>query len=164
MDVFSHGLYGGVAFGRGSRRDYITAFLFGIAPDILAFGVFFLVGLAGSRQIGRPSIETIPSYVFSIYNFSHSLVIFGIFFTLLWLGGKKHLAKLSLAWPLHILVDMPTHDAAFFPTPFLWPISDFHIDGISWARPIIFIPNLIIIFGLYMYWYLNKKRIHSPKS
>ncbi len=42
MDIFSHGLYGGVAFGRISKRDYITAFLFGIAPDLLAFGTFFL--------------------------------------------------------------------------------------------------------------------------
>lgn len=110
MDIFSHGLYGDVALGRSSRRDYITAFLFGIAPDMLAFGVFFITTILSSSALGRPSVEMIPPYVFSIYNLTHSLVIYAVFFTVLLVFGRKHFAKLTLAWPLHILVDIPTHD------------------------------------------------------
>jgi hypothetical protein len=39
MDILSHGLYGGVAFGRESRKKYLIAFLFGVGPDLLSFGV-----------------------------------------------------------------------------------------------------------------------------
>ncbi len=159
MDIFSHGLYGGVAFGRMSKRDYITAFLFGIAPDLLAFGTFFITNLFSSGTLGKPDIETIPHYIFIIYDFSHSLVVFSVFFAFLWFFGYKHFAKLTLAWPLHILVDIPTHDAAFFPTPFLWPISDSHIDGISWGHPMIFFPNVVLLLGLYAYWYIKSKKI-----
>lgn len=161
MDILSHGLYGGVAFGRISKRDYITAFLFGIAPDLLAFGTFFIINLFSFGSLGKPDLASIPQYIFITYDLSHSLVIFAVFFALLWFIGYKHFAKLTLAWPLHILVDIPTHDATFFPTPFLWPISDFHIDGISWGHPMIFIPNVVLLLGLYGYWYIKQRRIRS---
>lgn len=157
MDIVSHGLYGGVAFGRMSKRDYITAFLFGIAPDLSAFGTFFVMSLVSTGALGRPNLATIPSYVFGIYDFSHSLVVYSAFFALVWFLGYRHFAKLTLAWPLHILVDIPTHDATFFPTPFLWPISDFHVDGTSWGQPMIFIPNVLLLLGLYGYWYVRRK-------
>ncbi|MEK7673653.1 MAG: hypothetical protein AAB371_00450, partial [Patescibacteria group bacterium] len=78
------------------------------------------------------------------------LVLFYIF-------GGKNFTKLTLAWPLHILIDIPTHSVNFYPTHFLWPMSDFFVNGISWATPIIFIPNVIILFTLYLYWYVHKK-------
>lgn len=161
MDIISHGLYGGVAFGRMSRRDYVTAFLFGIGPDLLAFGTFFITSLISTGTVGEPRLETIPAYVFSMYDFSHSLVVYVVFFAFLWFFGKKHFAKLTLAWPLHILVDIPTHDATFFPTPFLWPISDFHINGISWGQPMIFIPNVLLLLALYVFWYIQQKKSES---
>lgn len=63
-----------------------------------------------------------------------------------------------LAWPLHILVDIPTHSERFFPTPFLWPLSDFHVDGHPWSDPRIFIPNVILIAGLYTWYYWWRPR------
>ena len=163
MDIFSHGLYGGVAVGRRNKRDYITAFLFGIGPDLLSFGIFFIISLFSSGAVGKPDLASIPQYVFNIYDFTHSLVVFLLFFSIAWFLGYKHFAKLSLAWPLHILVDMPTHDSSFFPTHFLWPISNFSIDGISWGQPIIFIPNVIILFSLYLFWYLRRRKARSKK-
>lgn len=163
MDIFSHGLYGGIAVGRRNKRDYITAFLFGIAPDFLAFGIFFIANIFSAGGVGKPDLASIPQYVFTIYDFSHSLVVYLVFFAILWFLGYKHFAKLTLAWPLHILVDIPTHDASFFPTPFLWPISDFSINGISWGQPMIFIPNVILIFGLYLFWYVRRRRARKAK-
>src|SRR3990167_8761132 len=110
MDIFSHGLYGGLAFGRKNKRDYIAAFLFGIAPDLLTFGPFFIMSLFSGSLSGQPDLAMIPPYIFAVYNVTHSLVIYALLFVLLWLLGKKHLAKLTLAWPLHILIDIPTHD------------------------------------------------------
>ena len=163
MDIISHGLYGGVAFGRMRRRDYVTAFLFGIGPDLLAFAPLFIINLVSGGTMGRPSLETIPLHVFTVYGITHSFVVYAVLFAFLWFLGKKPFAKLTLAWPLHILVDIPTHDFAFFPTPFLWPISDFHINGISWGQPIIFIPNIILLLSLYVYWYIQRRKTRSKR-
>ncbi len=163
MDTLSHGLYGGIAFGRRSVKDYITAFLFGIGPDILSFGPFFIGVFLGlepwvSRGYEKPDPVAIPAYVHGLYSFTHSLLVYAILFVVLWWLGKKHFATLTLGWPLHILVDIPTHSGEFFPTPFLWPVSGFSVDGHPWSNPEIFIPNVVLLVGLYAYWYTKKKR------
>lgn len=165
MDIFSHGLYGGIATGRKSKQNYWLAFLFGVGPDLISFGPFFLINFFKleswfKENFVPPASLPVPEIIHTLYDFTHSFVIYFIFFALLWWLGKKSFAKLTLAWPLHILVDIPTHSAQFFPTPFLWPISNFYIDGIPWSNPIIFIPNVVIIITLYSYWYLkNNKKI-----
>ncbi len=50
MDVFSHGLWGGILFGRKNKRNFLLAFLIGIAPDVFSFGPFFLVSLLGLTE------------------------------------------------------------------------------------------------------------------
>ena len=167
MDILSHGLYGGVAFGRESRKNYLIAFLFGIGPDLLSFGVYFIIRILnfGKMAMGRPDISSIPQYVHTLYDITHSFVPYAIFFAILWFLGKRTFAYLTLGWPFHILVDMPVHSLEFFPTPYLWPISEHRIDGVPWSDPRIFIPNVIFIIVLYSIWYYqNKKRKESLKQ
>jgi len=155
MDIFSHGLYGGVAFGRKSKRNYVTALLFGMGPDLISFGPLVLATLLGFHSwVG----DNITHY---LYNATHSFVVYASFFILFWVLGGKNFTKLTLAWPLHILVDIPTHSAEFFPTHFLWPMSDFFVDGIAWITPIIFISNIVVILTIYLYWYTRKKFSNS---
>lgn len=169
MDILSHGLYGGVAFGRKSKKNYFLAFLFGILPDIVAFGPFFISAFLGfapfpTGSIEPPSTNVIPAYVRSVYNVSHSLVVYTIFFSVLWFLGKIDFAKLTLGWPLHILLDMPLHTKDFFPTPFLWPISNVGIDGVPWSVPYIFIPNVILIVFIYSFWYFKSRESSNNEN
>ncbi len=166
MDVFSHGLWGGIAFGRSSRKSFLTAVAIGVAPDVLAFGPFLASrlleqGTGFFSHLGkRPELATIPEYVHSIYNVTHSLVVFAVAFLLVWAIRRKPMMEM-LAWGLHVCMDIPVHSLAFFPTPFLWPLSDFRVDGIPWSRPYIFYPDwalLIILYG----WYIYRKR--RPKQ
>jgi hypothetical protein len=166
MDIISHGLYGGVAFGRKSKWDYFTAFMFGVGPDLMAFGPYCIAILLGFQSFPQwgvvaPHVKVIPHFVYALYSVSHSLVIYGIFLGVLLLFGKRKLARLTLGWPLHILVDLPTHSNNFFPTPIFWPVSSFHINGIPWSEPIIFLPNIIVISCLYLYWYYKNKQHKS---
>ena len=69
-------------------------------------------------------------------------------FFLVWVLVKRQVWELS-AWGLHVLMDIPMHSFAFFPTPFLWPLSDWKIDGWQWMTPSIFIPNVILLILLY---------------
>ncbi len=164
MDIISHGLYGGIAFGRGSKRDYLLAFLFGIAPDLLSFGVFFVLaafgiggGLPHRDWQGPPAASDIPAYVTTLYHYTHSLVIFAFVFLLVWVARGKPWKALG-AWGLHILVDIPTHSSAFFPTPFLWPLSPLTVSGVSWGTWWIFIPNWLLIATLYGVWWHRRCR------
>ena len=38
------------------------------------------------------------------------------------------------AWLLHILIDIPTHSRKQWAPQFLWPLSHYSINGISWAE------------------------------
>ncbi len=166
MDTLSHALYGGVAFGRRSRWSYWLAFFFGMAPDLFSFGLFFLTNLFGITErpdwsAGPPPESLIPGYVHGMYDITHSLVVFAVVFAVVWIIRHRPLWEM-LGWPLHILVDIPTHSSEFFPTPFLWPISDFHVDGYPWSRPEIFIPNVLLLIALYVwFWWKRRKQQES---
>jgi hypothetical protein len=160
MDIASHGLWGAVAFGRKNKKAFWTAFFFGVAPDLFSFGIFFFHRILTSDfSIGtrRPSIESIPDYVYTSYNITHSLVTFAIVFLIVWFIRKKPL-YLMLGWPLHIVMDIFTHSTEFFPTPFAWPLLDYRFNGISWGHPLIFFPNVILLVIVYIWFYVRKRK------
>ena len=159
MDIVSHGLWGSLAFGRKSRQSFWLAFLFGVCPDLLAFGPFLFLTFLGLEQRPRfaepPDPNIFPAFVHQTYNVTHSLIIFAILFGVLWLIFRRPIWEFS-AWALHILVDIPTHSYRFFPTPFLWPVSNFRVDGHPWATPEIFIPDVISLVILYA-WFFSRR-------
>ena len=162
MDIVSHGLWGSLAFGRRSRHSFWLAFFFGVAPDLFSFGLFFgarILGLASGPDWshGTPDPSLIPPYVHSLYNITHSLIVAGLAFVIVWLFRKRPLWEM-LGWPLHILFDIPTHASKFFATPFLWPLSDYRINGIPWISPQIFIPNVLFLIVLYTWFFIRQKR------
>lgn len=162
MDIVSHGLWGGITAGRDGKKRFWTAFGFGVMPDLLSFGILFatsILGLASGPDFsnGPPSMSSIPSYISYLYNITHSLIVFSAIFAIIWFIRKKPLIPM-LAWPLHIVMDIFTHTARFFPTPFLWPISDFKISGISWGSPEIFFPNVILLAVLYTAYFISKRK------
>lgn len=169
MDIISHGLWGGAAFGRRSKRAFWTAFGFGIGPDLASFGLFFVqrwLGLAPALDFrhGPPDPSLVPAYVHALYDVTHSLVIALVVIGIVWLVRKK-LLLVMLAWPLHVLVDIPTHGGDFFPTPFLWPISNFHVDGIPWGNPLIWYPNLALLaITCGIWWYRHRNRRNIDKK
>ncbi len=169
MDIVSHGLYGGVAFGRKNRTNFWLSFFFGVMPDLFSFGLFTAgtwIGLFDHPDwsSGRhPDPSQIPQFVSTFYDYTHSLVIFALVFGLVWLIRQRPWWIMA-GWGLHILVDIPTHSSAFFPTPFLFPLSDFHIDGHPWSTPEIFLPNVILLIALYTWFYVVKPRRDQGKT
>ncbi len=159
MDIISHGLWGGIAFGR--RRHFAIAFLFGMLPDLIAFGPFSIYAqLNGIHFHRQPPLELIPSWVFGLYNSGHSLLVaLPAYFIVR--RVSKGVSLCCLAWPLHILFDIPTHSAGYFPTKFLYPVSDFFINGRSWVSPVVWYPNvimLIILYSIFIFSLVSKRR------
>jgi len=161
MDIISHGLWGGIGFLKNGRKSFWISFVIGMAPDLLAFGIYFIGTLAGIHPRrnfagSRPDISTLPKYVFTLYDLSHSIIVFIAVFLIVWFLRGKPLWEL-LAWGIHIVVDIPTHSQDFFPTPFLWPISDYTFPGTSWGRPEIFFPNLgalAVVYALMFFFFI----------
>jgi hypothetical protein len=154
VDVVAHGLWGGTAFCRSGKSRYITALLLGMAPDLLSFGIFHLtrpswimLRLAGELS-GPPPLSILPEYVFYTYNLTHSFVVWSAVFVLIW-TVKGNPPWLLAAWSLHIVCDIPTHAASYFPTPYLWPFPTPLVDGISWAAPWFMVTNYLSLATVY---------------
>jgi membrane-bound metal-dependent hydrolase YbcI (DUF457 family) len=172
MDFVSHALWGGVSFGRKNKRTYLLAAGISILPDILTEGLFFglyllHIGNMPGWQNGHPNITDYPAFAQNLYNITHSLIIFAVVFALVWVLNKKPI-WITAAWGLHILIDIPTHSLALFPTPFLWPLSNLRVDGIGWDNPLILGIDMLLLTASYMLWFLpgyrRKRKFVSNKT
>jgi len=151
MDVVSHGLWGAIAFGRQGNATIAAAF--GMVPDLISFTPNLIANLLKGKVVkGKPELSYFPAWVFKVYDFTHSLVVYAAIYILLRVTFGNEIAYLSLAWLLHILFDIPTHAKEFFPTKFLYPLSSFHFDGIPWSDKRILLGNFLLLalaYGLY---------------
>ena len=165
MDFVSHALWGGVSFGRKNRNNFLWAAGISILPDVLTeglFGVLYLTGIGGMPgwENGHPNITDYPMFAQYLYSFTHSLVIFALVFALLTVVLRKPVWIVA-AWGLHVLIDIPTHSLALFPTPFLWPISDFRVDGIGWDNPVILAIDVVLLIAVYSLWLYPRFKSNS---
>jgi len=161
MDFISHGLWGGIICGRKNKKNFLWSFLIGIAPDVLSFGILFVMIILGfidqpDFKIDSHNSNSFPSIIYTLYNITHSLIIFGAVFLIIWLFFKKPFLLL-FSWGIHIVLDIFTHSFEFFPTPFLWPLSDFKLDAWTWGSYWIFIPNVILLILLYFWFFIARR-------
>jgi hypothetical protein len=63
-----------------------------------------------------------------------------------------------LGWALHILIDIPTHSLRFFATPFLWPLSDYRFNGISWGNRWFMLANYTALAIVYILLWRTSRR------
>lgn len=156
MDFVSHALWGGVSFGRKNKRFFLLAAGISILPDILTEGLFFVlyllnIGSMPGWEHGHPNIGDYPLFAQTLYNITHSLIAFTVIFGLFWIVSRRPVWIVA-AWGLHILIDIPTHSLALFPTPFLWPVSEIKVDGIGWDNPVILAIDIALLVTAYMFW------------
>jgi hypothetical protein len=163
MDIFAHALWtnalarAAVENKEKEKKGLIlklgwTTF-WGIFPDLFAFTISFILGIyslitTGAMAFGRGAVT--GGLAPTLYQYSHSLVIWALVFGIVWLIYKRPRWEL-LGWALHILIDIPSHAGGFYLTPFLFPISDYRFThGVSWGNPIFMAINysaLLITWG-----------------
>ena len=151
MDTISHVLWGKGLFGY--RKYHWYALIFGALPDMMSFGIYFIFNLIINPlnfKFGKPALESIPNWVFSLYDVSHSLIIALTCIAIMYKINKDFCFPM-LAWPFHIILDFFTHSIEYFPTPILWPISNYKFDGMPWSEPIVWFSNIFLIFLLFIY-------------
>lgn len=130
------------------KINLYAALFFGVFPDLFAFlipAVLFVL----SFIFPGVSIAAIMPYVRMLYNISHSLFTFILVFALVSIIMRKIPLELCF-WLLHILIDIPTHSFEFYPTPFVWPFSEYRFDGVSWTNPYFLIANYTALGIVYL--------------
>lgn len=181
MDVIAHGLWAYLAakFTNLHLKKKLKTWLFvsfAVMPDFLAFAPMFIlliVGLITGTSTGffHPSgmepagynTTLIHNITGTLYNFTHSLFIFIIVFFLVWIIFRKPVVEL-FGWLLHILMDIPSHSYKFYPTPFLWPVSSWKYDGISWGNPWFMVVNYSLIILFYIGLRIYSKKFKKGKQ
>lgn len=173
MDVLAHTLWTN-AGARAVNARAITrgkkglvhvgwAAFWGVFPDFFAFTLPFVIalysalfrGLSLSAMRGPAAVAgggfDIASF---LYQYSHSVVIWAGVFAIVWFFSKRPRYEL-LGWLLHILIDIPSHAIGFYPTPFLFPLSEYRFPyGISWSNRWYMIINysaLLYVWGKIMW-------------
>lgn len=134
-----------------------TAF-WGVFPDLFAFTIpfvliFYKIIFGGESFLtirdhhGVSGAFDIASY---LYQFSHSLVIFLLVFILVWVISRRPRWEM-FGWALHIVIDIFSHSINFYPTPFLFPISEYRFPyGVQWSNYWYMIINysaLLLVWG-----------------
>lgn len=147
MDTLSHYLWAVALYWYFRKPKKWLTGLSGALPDLLSFGLVFLMSFAGMLSFepgGPPPIEMIPDFAHTLYDITHSLLPIGIVAILLFFFARRWW-HLTWGWFLHILADIPTHTRAYFPTPFLWPISSYTFSGFSWGQAWFMILNYSLL-------------------
>ena len=165
MDTLVHGVIGAAVCSRtglaGGRRGPVdekgrrkpsdwtlwAAFGFGVFPDLASLGIHFAMDLFAGNGVRW---HAIPGFIFALYHLTHSLAGMAVCIGLL-VWWRRALLLPALAWPLHVLMDVPTHGTGVFLTPILWPFSERTFAGWSWwLNPWIFYGSWILAGGLWL--------------
>lgn len=139
------------------KLDPVLAAFWGFAPDLVAFTPIFLLfgggilsGHIEPEQFMRPreaentgaDATGIFWVTHVIYSVTHSALVFAAVFFGVWAFRKFVLHRTARTfvwemtpWLLHVTMDLFTHSNQFYPTPILWPLSLWHVNGIPWSTP-----------------------------
>lgn len=184
MDIAAHALWVGIALAATHRRRRIAkrvvAITVGMAvlPDLvhlipmLMWSLFgdgslaqfwhYAVTLPGQEPNVPPTVTLLTHHLHCIL---HSAVIAGLVSPVIWWAmPQSHLPL--LAWWSHILIDIPTHSADFFPSPVLYPITQRGFDGLAWNTPWFVVINYsaLVVLAIWLLWvYHQDKRHRTPR-
>ena len=153
MDILAHTLWAGAgATMLGRRRPIAPATVVATMtaaalPDIvqmlpvLAWWLFaggnfdavraFAIALPG-QEPAMPAWTTDLSH--RLHCVAHSAVVAGVVTALLW-AWRRTLWIPLLGWWSHIVIDVFTHSADYYPSPVLYPFTERGFDGIAWITP-----------------------------
>jgi hypothetical protein len=153
MDIIAHGLWAGLGACWLSQRQQITvpvavsAVGLSVAPDVvhlIPVAIWTVFG-AGTTDLFLAYVTAMPGQepnlpeitgvlAHHLHCILHSAIVALAVTGLLWPWRK--IIWLPLAgWWLHIVIDVFTHSAEFYPVPVLYPFTYQGFDGLAWNTP-----------------------------
>jgi len=101
-----------------------------------------------------PPLVTLVSY--HLHCIMHSAIVTGAVTLLLWVALRSLWIPL-LGWWSHIVIDVFTHSADYYPSPVLYPISQRGFNGLAWNTPWFLLLNYVVL-GTVCLWLLRSRR------
>lgn len=155
MDYLAHALWTRAIYHK-TQHPWWGAF-WGVFPDTISWVPFFFYRIF-TGGFERPGLgSALPAWMDALYGLSHSLVILGIAVGAVYLI-KRRIPIYLWGWLIHICIDIPTHAATLWPTPFLWPIAHVRFPGISWGSSWFMTLNYSLLAIVYVYLYYLRRR------
>lgn len=163
MDVVAHGLWAGVALAvaqrhwRVPRRTALATVGLAVAPDLAQLLPVVLAAALrpGGAAVFNAYIAALPGFaanlppdiasaVHHLHCSLHSAVVAAV------VSAAVVVATRSFWWPLagwwsHIVIDVFTHSAEFFPSPVLYPFTQRGFDGLAWNSPVFLAANYLAL-------------------
>lgn len=153
MDLLAHALWAGTAGEILRRRGHVTRsaiapiVAMGVAPDVVQMTPIVAAALSGRLTVAEvwAYATAEPGRIPHVGDFTlrladtlhcsmHSVVVAGLATLLvLWLRPRWRYALVG--WWMHILIDIPTHSAEYYPVSVFYPFSRWAVDGIAWNTP-----------------------------
>jgi hypothetical protein len=153
LDIVAHGLWAGLGiawagkYHRINTKTKMATIGLAVAPDLI-----HLLPLMIAAPFAANGLEIFTAYVNASPGFEpplspnlnqlthhlhcvmHSALVAGAITAAVWLWLGRLWVPL-LGWWSHILIDVFTHSAEFYPSPVLYPLTYWGFDGIAWNAP-----------------------------
>lgn len=181
MDIVAHGLWAaiGVAALRRHRTvsnaDAVAVVGLAAAPDLAQ-----LLPLLGAAAFGDAGWRVLWAYATALPDMEpvlapgaallthhlhctlHSAVIAAAVTALVW-ARTKILWLPLLGWWSHIVIDVFTHSADFYPSPVLYPFTQRGFDGLAWNTPAFMAANYLAMAAAAAYLWLTPPARSRPR-
>ncbi len=176
MDVIAHALWAGAGVMLAqrhwsiTRRTAVVTVALAVVPDIphmlpiigwSAFGTGsaaavegYALALPGQEPVVPPLVEWLSH---NLHCVTHSAIVAGVITLLLWAWMRRLWIPL-LGWWSHIVIDVFTHSADYYPSPVIWPITREGFDGVAWNEPWFMALNYLALVAVYLWFFQQWRR------
>lgn len=163
MDILAHGLWAGLGFvwasrdRKPNRRTLALTVTLATAPDLVQLlplvssAVWsndgwtvlkrYATALPGYEPPMSPLLNTMTHHLHCVM---HSALVAAVVTALIWLWLRRLWIPL-LGWWSHIVIDVFTHSADFYPSPVFYPLTYWGFDGLAWNTPWFMVVNYVSI-------------------
>ena len=177
MDIVAHGLWAGIGVSAASRywaidrKTAIATVLAAMVPDVIQLLPFvgrvlfdadgvkvltaYVTALPGMEPALPPAVASLTHHLHCIM---HSAVVAGVVTALYWIVMRSLWLPL-LGWWSHIVIDVFSHSADFYPVPVLYPFTERGFDGLAWNTPWFMVANYLVIAWAIVYLRLTRRPV-----
>ena len=175
MDIVAHALWAGVGMVALSRRHraerHSVGWTMALAtlPDVvhtLPVAAWALgrgapadwLAYATALPGGEPAFPAaVALWSHHLHCSFHSALVAAVVTALLWVALRRIWLPL-LGWWSHILIDVFTHSADFYPSPVFYPVTYWGFDGVAWNTPWFTTLNYAALLGLGWWLWVTRQK------
>ena len=176
MDTLAHALWAGLGLVAARRhvpiapRVALAAVGLAVLPD-LAHLLPLLAGGGGWRTLAdyigatpgaepalAPRVAMLSHHLHCI---GHSAVIAGAVTLAAWRWRRAWMIPLA-GWWSHIVIDVFTHSADFYPSPVLYPLTMRGFHGVAWNEPWFMALNYVALGACAIWLVASRRRNRQP--